>query len=126
MTFAGSNCRVNIYRITWDDDDIVGGAIITGSLQYHNRPAFLQANEEEQIILQQGLETDRTFTLTIVPGTLSINERDEVQVIAPYDFPYYNNRFRIRGIRYSSHTPRDPRSYIILQLSRSVRAHTRQ
>ena len=122
---AGNNCRLDIYRIGYDTDDSVGGAMITGSLQYHDRPAFLQANPEEQIILQQGLETLRTYTVTI-PGTLDIRERDELQVIAPFDHPYINSRFRVMGVRYSSHPPRDPRHYMILQATRSVRAHTRQ
>lgn len=123
---AGTNCKVDIWRITQDTDDVVGGAIITGTLQYHNYPAFLMANREEQVILQQGLETDRTFGLTLVPGTLDVRERDEVQIVEPFDHPYHDCRFRVRSVRYSTHTPRDPRNYMLLQMSRSVRAHTRQ
>jgi hypothetical protein len=125
MAIAGTNCRSTVWRIAWDDDDAVGGAMITGSVQYYNRPAFLQANPEEQIILQQGLETVRIYTVTL-PGTLDIRERDELQVIAPFDHQYINNRFRVVGVRHSIHPPRDPRHSMILQATRSVRAHTRQ
>jgi len=123
---AGVNCFVDIWRIDYDDDDVVGGAMITGSLKFQNYPGFLQAKMPEQLLLQQGLETERTFQLTLVPGTLDIRERDEVEVAAPPDHMYFGDRFRVRGVEFSNHNPRDPRNYMILQLGRNVRAHERQ
>ena len=125
MTLAGNNIKVRIFRIDYSDDDIVGGAVVTGT-SIGDYPARLQANPEEQLILQQGLETERTFKINIVPGYLDIRERDELEVIAPTDHVYYGKRFRIRGVSYSTMNKRDPRNYLMLTLTRDVRSHARQ
>jgi hypothetical protein len=126
MTIAGSNVRANIWRISWGADDVVGGAVTTGTLYYQNVYARFQANPEEQLILQQGLETVRTYTATIILGTLDIRERDEFEVSKPTDHRYYGERFRIIGVQYTDLNKRDPRNYMILQMTRSVRAHDKQ
>jgi hypothetical protein len=123
---AGLNIRSNIWRVTQGTDDLVGGAVITGTVVYENVLTRLEAQPEQQLLLQQGLETVRTFTAVVVPGTMVIKERDELEVIAPFDHPYYGDRFRIVSMRYSTHNPRDPRNYVMLSLIRSVRAHSLQ
>jgi len=126
MSIAGLNCRIDIWRINYANDDIVGGAVITGTLQYQNVAARIQANPEEQLLLQQGLETIRTFTATLIPGTLDIRERDEIEVSQPLDHNYYGQRFRVNGVSYSDFNARNPRNYMMLTLQRSVRAKSRQ
>ena len=126
MGGAGYNIRANIYRINWGTDDVVGGAVTTGTLQYQNVYARFQAQPEEQLILQQGLETVRTFTCNVIPGTLDIRERDEFEVSKPTDHIYYGQRFRITNVRYTDLNKRDPRNYLMLSLSRDVRAHDNQ
>ena len=123
MAIAGNNIKVRIFRINYVNDDIVGGAVVTGTV-IGDYPARLQANPEEQLLLQQGLETERTFKINIVPGYLDIRERDELMVIAPTDHVYYGKWFRVRGVSYSSLNKRDPRNYMMLTVSRSVRSHT--
>lgn len=123
---AGGNIQVQIWRMAERDDDYVGGASISGTVVYQNLMSRMQAQEENQLVMQQGLETVRLFRFTIVPGNLDIRERDELEVTAPYDYPYYGDRFRILSVRYSDHTPRDPRHYMLLLANRSVRAHNQQ
>lgn len=123
MTQAGANIRFDFFRITYGNDDEVGGAVITGTCQYADVMGRLQSEQPQQLLLQQGLETPRTFTATIFPGTLDIRERDECWVSEPHDHVYYHQYFRVVGVTYSNFTPRDPRSYLILSLMRSVRAH---
>ena len=123
---AGENTRCRIWRIDTDPDDAVGGAVITGSVVYDFIPLRFQAEPEQQLLLQQGLQTMRTFTAMIVPGYLDIRERDELEVTAPLDHIYYGLRFRITSVNYSSHNRRDPRNYMRLGLIRSVRAHEQQ
>ena len=123
---AGMNLRLNIWRMNTDDDDYVGGAKATGTLVYYDLQGRLQANPEEQLLLQQGLETVRTFTITLQRGNLDIRERDEAQVSKPFDHPYINDRFRVRSVSYSNFNPRNPNDYMMLQASRSVRAHNQQ
>lgn len=126
MTAAGLNCSINIWRFDQKDDDDVGGAIYSGTLRYTKIPCRIQAQPIEQVLLQQGLETNKTFDAIIVPGTLAVYERDEIEVIAPCDHPYYKDKFRVESVRYSDNNPRDPRAYIMLTLTRSVLAHAQQ
>ena len=123
---AGLNKRVDIWRIDTDDDDAIGGAMVTGTLVHYNVMASLEENPANQLLEQQGLETLRTFTSIVVPGTLDIRERDELEVIKPRDDPYYGERFRINRVTFSRLNPRDPRNYMMLGLVRSVRAHDLQ
>lgn len=124
MTNAGMNIRFDIFRVNYGNDDEVGGAVITGTCQYHDILGRLQGEMPNQLLLQQGLETPRTFTATIFPGTLDIRERDEVWVSEPHDHVYYHQYFRVIGVTYSNFTSRDPRSYLLLSLTRSERAHS--
>jgi len=123
---AGLNARARIWRMTNLADDSVGGAQISGSVIHTNVYTRLEANPEEQLLLQQGLETIRTYNALIQPGTLDIRERDEYEITAPFDHQYYGVRLRIVGVQYSSHNARDRRNYIRLSLTRSVRAHDAQ
>ena len=123
---AGKNRRCNIWRITFDPDDVVGGAQPTGTVAYFDVMIRMQANPEQQILLQQGLETLKTFTALVIPGTLTVHERDEIEITEPHDDIYHGERFRVVGVRYSDLNPRDPRNYIMLELIHSERAHQHQ
>lgn len=123
---AGLNVRFNVWRILTSDDDIVGGAMISGSLVYEGVPGRFQKLNATQVFVEQGLETERVFTCHLVPGTLDIKERDELQLVQPTDHPMCGHRFRVVDFSPSDHNRRDPRSYINIQMTRSVRAHSQQ
>jgi hypothetical protein len=124
---AGNNVAINIWRIGYiSGDDDIGGAIVTGSIVYSHMPARFQAQPAQQLLLQQGLETEELFEVVVQPGTLDIRQRDEVQIVEPFDHQDYNNRFRVINRQYSSLSPRDPRNWINLTVTRSVRAHSEQ
>ncbi len=123
---SGLNVFVNIYRMTQQPDDIVGGSVLTGTLQYEYVQTRLQASPVNQVLLQQGLETTDTFTAIIYRNYLDIRERDELEVVYPTEHIYYNKRFRIVGVRYSDFAPNDRRGYMLLSLSRSEIAHHEQ
>jgi hypothetical protein len=123
---AGLNIRVDVWRIDTGDDDIVGGAVITGSLVYSDVACMMQPQDEEQLLLQQGIETVRIFNANVVPGTLDIREKDQLEISKPQDHPDWSNRFRVITVSKPSHNPRDPRNYLRLVLTRSVRAHSNQ
>jgi len=120
---SGIDSRANIWRMTNQDDDEVGGAVISGSIAYQDVYTRMDAQPREQLLLQQGLETVRTFTAIIVPGNLDIRERDEYEITIPKDHIFYGQRFRINSVEYMFSNPRDPRNYILVNLSRSIRAH---
>lgn len=123
---AGLNQRVKIWRMVNYSDDEVGGAQVTGTVVYENVLARIDSKHPEQQLLQQGYETIKTFTAILVPGTLDIRERDELEVTQPVDDVEFGWRYRIIGVQYSTHNRRDPRNYLMLNMVRSTRAHTKQ
>ena len=123
---AGINCRAAIWRWLFTTDDSVGGASPTGTFIYNDVGAFLQEQPAEQLLLQQGLETQKIFQANVYPGWYYIKERDEFEVTAPTDQYHYGDRFRVVNARPSSHNRRDPRGYIMLTMVRSEVAHDRQ
>lgn len=123
---AGLNLRADIWRIDYANDDSIGGAVITGSVTYWDVPLRMETTQPMQVFLEQGLETPRMFTGVVIPGTLDIRERDELEIRAPRDHWDFGKRFRITAVQHSSHSPRDPRNYLILTMTRSDRAHARQ
>lgn len=100
--------------------------MLTGTVTYWNVPLRMQQNPDQQLLLQQGLETQKTFTGVVIPGTMDIRERDELEITSPRDDHYYGDRFRIVGVQYSDLNPRDPRNYLMLSMVRSERAHAQQ
>ena len=123
MSPAGLNRRCDIYHYSFNPDDIVGGSQPTGTVAYWNVPLRMQENQPSQLLLQQGIETMRTFSAVVVPGTINVYERDEIKITQPTDDVFYGDFFRIIGMRYSDLNTRDPRSYIMLSLVRSDIAH---
>lgn len=123
---GGLNQRCKIWRMVNYADDVVGGAQVTGTVVYEGVLCRIDSKPPEQVLVQQGLETTKTFTATLVPGTLDIRERDELEVTHPVDDVEYGWRYRIVGMQYSTHNRRDPRNYILLNMVRTTRAHTRQ
>jgi hypothetical protein len=122
---AGLNIKVRIWKIQYSPDDAVGGSVITGTVVGDYQSRFRE-NRESQLLLQQGLEVDKTYSAIIVPGTVDVHERDELEIIQPTDHPYYGQRFRVRGVSFGMLNPRDPRNYVQLTLSRSRIAHAQQ
>ena len=120
---AGLESRADIWRMTYLDDDEVGGAVISGSVVHADVYTRMNAQPREQLLLQQGLETVRTFTAIIVPGWLDIRERDEYEIVKPTDHVHYGKRFRIVSVEDMFYNPRDPRNYKLVNLTRSIRAH---
>lgn len=123
---AGLNLRCSVIRILQDTDDVVGGAMITGSVVYSGIDIRLEEQPTEQLLLQQGAETQKTFDGIVVPGTLLIKERDEIEITFPIEDVRYGDRYRVVSARPTSFNTRDPRSYISLTLVRSERAHQQQ
>jgi hypothetical protein len=117
---AGLNIRINVWSMTQDADDDVGGAVITGTISYHNVEARFTMRRPAQILLQQGLETTKTADLMIQGRDVTVYERDEIQIIWPLDHPFYNDRFRVEGVQPSSRRQRyGPKTYTVSRIERT-------
>lgn len=117
---AGLNLLCNVVRITDQPDDIVGGAQPSGTVQYANVPGRISARRPTQVILEQGLMVKEIFTCVLTPGSLVVNDNDQVQVVYPPTSPYYGLYFRVIGVQHSSMT--DSRGYLVLNLRRIEQA----
>lgn len=99
MPRAGYSLRADIVRISYSDDDDVGGAQVTGSCVYGELPIALNERRPSQQSLEQGLEVAGVYDLTCKANGVSLFERDEVQITWPLDHPHYGCRFRIVGVQ---------------------------
>lgn len=95
----GLNLRATIWRMSNAADDSVGGSLITGTPQYTNLPIAIASRRPTQISLEQGLEVEAIYDLTVKLCNVTIYERDEVEVTCPNGHPYYGLRFRVLGIQ---------------------------
>jgi len=123
---AGLNVKFDIWRWTFTTDDSSGGAVPTGTYIYRSICGRFQQQPEEMMLLQQGYETLKTFTCIIAPATLSVKERDELELVFPANHYYYGDRFRIINARPADFNPNDRRNYLMLTLTRSTEAHAEQ
>lgn len=123
---AGYNLKFRVWRMAFANDDVIGGAIASGTVAYSNIEGRIQAVEPDQVFLQQGLETLRTFKAVVRPASMAIYERDEIEVIKPPSHPLYGRRLRVQGVTLGNFHPQDDRGYLILNLTRSERAHGNQ
>ena len=121
---AGLNIKVNVWQMNSDSDDIVGGAMITGTMLYQDVAARLTARRPSQVSLEAGLETDRFFDMVIGCDATGVNERDEIEFVWPLDHPYYAERFRIMGIQLDGR--RRPHGHTQMTLSRIERSRSQQ
>ena len=123
---AGANVAFDVWRWSYSSDDDVGGSVLTGTYSYYSVPGRFQQQPEEQMFLQQGLSTVKTFTCIVEPATLDIDERDEIEVSAPSNHYYFGQRFRVINARPADFIPSDRRNYLMLTLTRAVESHAQQ
>lgn len=97
---AGLHQRVNIFRPETQPDDSVGGAVLSDVTLYENIPAVIASRMPSQMALEAGLETPRLYDLTLRQGISDIRERDEVEVVFPFDDVLIGIRLRVTGIQH--------------------------
>lgn len=103
---AGLRFNIDVTRTITLGTDEVGGAIVTGTLVYHNIPGSVTANKSSVLLREQGLETEPTYELTTHSKGIVLYEEDLIQVICDPSHPYYQKKFRITGVQVSKRIPR--------------------
>ncbi len=122
----GLNVKFDIYRLSYIDDD-VGGAVETGTVVASNIPGRISILAPTQQSLEMGIETPLIADIFLRPrpGTLTINENDQVLLVSPVDHINYNQRWRIQGEVMSSAMHAKNRNQAIkLRVSRIDRTRT--
>lgn len=119
---AGLNVSGNILRFSaTSNDDVVGGAVPSGTVIYSPVFARIKAEEPTLALLEQGLETPEIFTSLMAPGTIVLQHNDQYEVTSPPASPHYGKRFVIIGVQPSDLT--DRRKYIRVTMRRIEQAH---
>ncbi len=119
---AGTNIRVDVWRMTEDTDDSVGGAVITGSVVYPGLRAAITPRRPTQAALEQGLEVDSIYDFISKQRGITLYERDEVEVVCPVAHPFYGLRFRIVGVQISRRHGRSGHQHATLSRIRESRS----
>jgi len=115
---AGFNLRLIIWRMSTNADDVVGGAVPTGTPYYTNVLGRMTALPPAESFTIPGIETDKVLFVRVVPGTLVIRENDQMEITYPTVHPFYGQRFRILGVTPSSAHPQCGQASIRLEVSR--------
>jgi len=123
---AGLNACMRVWRMENDplDDDQVGGAMVSGTIVYDDVPCRLTPVAASQLLLQQGLEVQRTMNVLTRPASMVIYERDVIEIVRPTYHPNYGQRFRVLDVERTAVHPADRRGYMTLVVDRYDR--TRQ
>jgi hypothetical protein len=117
---AGLNIRIDVWQMSTVADDDVGGAMITGTVLTQDLEARLSPRRPSQLMLEQGLETERIFDLIVAGHNVTVRERDEIEVVWPLDHPLYANRFRVVGVQYPSRRAKyGPLQFTLSRIERS-------
>lgn len=119
---AGTNCKIRVWRLNYLDDE-VGGAYPSGTVLHENLDARIEEELTETSFIQQGLQTQKTFSGLIWGHALQIREQDEIEVISPPNHQYYGKYFRVEDSRYDSRHPAIKQGYLLVRLTRSQISH---
>lgn len=121
---AGMNCAVNFIRMSYTNDDDVGGSNPTGTVLHGNISARIDEEPTDTRFLQQGLETKKIFSAIFWGHNLVFREQDEVEVISPPNHEYFGKRFRVVTHTSTSNHPAQKRNVHVCKLERSQISHT--
>lgn len=113
------NTLFQIHTITQGNDDVVGGAVLTGTVSAFCVWGNLAENPPSMLLLQQGIEVKNTATILIrefanSPDPRQVRERDEIEVVGPAGHEYIGRRFRVVSVVHMPTHPRDRRRIIKL------------
>lgn len=121
---VGLTAQMRVWRMTNVADDDVGGALMSGTATYECVPCRFTPLRASQMLLEQGLETERLGTIITRPDTILIYERDVIEISAPTFHPNYGQRFRVLDVERTGMHPADRRGFLHLTVSRYDRTRT--
>lgn len=111
---AGLRLQVRLHSIVQEADDDVGGSIVSGTVSYDAIPAAVEYLKPSQLLLEQGVELKRMARVLVQPGSLTILERDELEVVGPPGHEDLGRFFRVVSVGRTGLSPNDPRARNLL------------
>jgi hypothetical protein len=120
---AGMRMRVTVHSISQESDDDVGGAQHTGTASIRSIPAAIQYLRPSQMLIEQGIEVKRMARVMVQPGSLTIVERDELEVVGPAGHEDIGKFFRVESVERTGFSPNDTRArHLMLTCQRLERS----
>lgn len=115
----------DIWRITFNDD-VGGGAVETGTYLARGVAGNLSVKGPSQMSLEQGLEVPALADIFLRPrpGSIVIQERDQLQVVGPPGHPNLNEYWRIEAVDTPPMHPANRKSFFSIKASRVDRTRT--
>ena len=121
---AGLTCRVNVWKMVNLADDSTGGAVITGTLAYENVQASIVETTQQILMNQQGYEMPSVFNVIAKIPHKDINERDVIEVVAPYNHALIGKWLKVTGVHLLFYNPSDHRDYVHMTCTFTTFAHS--
>lgn len=124
MTPAGLNQVARLIRFSYPADDSVGGAVPSGTIVYENLFIRIKSEEPTLALLEQGLQTPTIYTGLLFAGNITIEQNDQIEVVAPLGSWFYGKKFRVIGVQRSSNHPNQDRNQIRVTMRRYEESHS--
>lgn len=121
---AGLNQVARLIRFSYPADDVVGGAVPSGTIVHENLFIRIISEEPTQALLEQGLQTPTIYTGLLFSGNIDINHNDQIEVVAPQLSWFYGKKFRVIGVQRSSNHPAQDRNQIRVTMRRHEESHS--
>lgn len=118
---AGINLIVRVWRYSYPQDDAVGGAVPSGTILYEGVRGRIEDAKPIPAFIAEGLQTKKVLRGLVIPGTLNIQEYDQLEVTSPPNHHYYGQMFRVDSVERENYHPSDPRGNVLLSLTRETR-----
>ena len=123
---AGLNQVCHLIRFTYPQDDVVGGAVPSGTVVYSNLDIRIRSEAPTLVLLEQGLQTPTIYTAMVHEGNIEIEHNDQIHIVNPPMGFFYNKKFRVIGIQRSSNHPFQDRNFVRLRLRRWEESHANE
>lgn len=121
---AGLNKICRLIRFSYPSDDVVGGAVPSGTVVYENLTIRIKSEKPTQALLEQGLQTPTIFTGLLFAGNIEIEHNDQIEITAPRPDFFYGRKFRVIGVQRSSNHPAQDRNQIRVTMRRYEESHS--
>ena len=120
---AGINRVCRLTTFSYPQDDVVGGSVPSGTVVYENINIRIASEKPVMALVQQGLETEETFSASFHPGNANVDHNDQIEITAPKNDWYFGKKFRIVSVQRSSNVSQD-RNTIRVTLRRFDQSRT--
>jgi len=118
----GLDCRVLVSSHYNDEDDAIGGAVLTGTVLFEMVAARIEDVPTEMQALLQGIITDQGYYVSLYPASLGIENNYTITVQHPHSHPLYGIPLRIRQVTRTS-SSRTDRGHIELLVDKIHEDH---